>query len=72
MPDCKDQTAAPKHLGKMLRVTQVRSAIGGTRRQRESLKGLGLARIGASVIVPDNPATRGLIRRVEHLLAVEE
>jgi ribosomal protein L30 len=72
MPDRKSRANAPKHLGKMLRVTQKRSAIGGTRRQRESLRGLGLTRVGASAIVPDNPATRGLIRRVEHLLAVEE
>jgi large subunit ribosomal protein L30 len=57
---------------KMVKVTQVRSAIGTTRRQRESLKGLGLTRVGASVIVQDHPATRGLIRRVQHLVAIEE
>jgi len=61
-----------KDMGKMVRVTQVKSAIGGTRRQRESLKGLGLRRIGSSAIVQDNAATRGLIDRVQHLLAVEE
>ncbi|MGH7893252.1 MAG: 50S ribosomal protein L30 [Candidatus Binatia bacterium] len=72
MHDRKQRAGTPKHLDKMLRVTQVRSAIGGTRRQRESLKGLGLKRVGASAIVQDNPATRGLIRRVQHLLAVEE
>jgi large subunit ribosomal protein L30 len=66
------KTTTGKSLGKMLRVTQVRSAIGGTRRQRESLRGLGLARIGASAIVQDNAATRGLILRVRHLLALEE
>ncbi len=65
-------TTTSKTMGKMLRVTQVRSAIGGTRRQRESLKGLGLRRIGASAIVRDNAATRGLINSVQHLLAVEE
>jgi ribosomal protein L30 len=72
MPDHKDKTGTPKALGKMLRVTQVRSAIGGTRRQRESLRGLGLKRIGASTIVRDTPATRGLIQRVQHLVALEE
>jgi large subunit ribosomal protein L30 len=55
----------------MLKVTQVRGAIGCTRRQRESLKGLGLRRIGASVVVQDNPASRGLIRTVAHLVTVE-
>jgi len=72
MPERTTRTATPKALAKMLRVTQVRSAIGGTRRQRESLKGLGLSRIGSSAIVQDTPATRGLIRRVEHLLAIED
>jgi large subunit ribosomal protein L30 len=66
------KTTTGKGMGKMLRVTQVRSAIGGTRRQRESLRGLGLKRIGASAIVQDNAATRGLILRVQHLLALEE
>jgi large subunit ribosomal protein L30 len=61
-----------KAMGKMLRVTQVRSAIGGTRRQRESLRGLGLKRIGTSAIVQDNSATRGLINCVRHLVALEE
>ncbi|MBI3769370.1 MAG: 50S ribosomal protein L30 [Deltaproteobacteria bacterium] len=66
------KTTPGKRMGKMLRVTQIRSAIGGTHRQRESLRGLGLKRIGASAIVQDNAATRGLIRRVQHLLALEE
>jgi ribosomal protein L30 len=68
MSDRERQTLA----GKMLKVTQVRSPIGGTRRQRESLRGLGLRRIGASVIVQDTPAARGLIQTVAHLIAVEE
>lgn len=72
MSDRKENTAAPKILGKMLRVTQVRSAIGGTRRQRESLRGLGLLRIGASAIVQDTPSARGLIRTVRHLVTLEE
>ena len=55
---------------KKLKVTQVRSQIGGTRRQRESLRGLGLRRIGASVMVADTPATRGLIEKVAHLIEV--
>ena len=55
---------------KTLKVTQVRSQIGGTRRQRESLRGLGLRRIGTSAVVPDTPATRGLIEKVAHLVEV--
>jgi large subunit ribosomal protein L30 len=56
----------------MLKVTQIRGAIGGTRRQRESLKGLGLRGIRTSAIVQDNPSMRGLIRTVLHLVRVEE
>ena len=72
MADATMSKTTSKGMGKMLRVTQIRSAIGGTVRQRESLRGLGLRRIGASAIVQDNAATRGLIRRVQHLLALEE
>lgn len=66
------KTTTGTAMGKMLRVTQIKSEIGGTRRQRESLRGLGLRGIGGSAIVQDNAATRGLINRVQHLLAVEE
>ena len=59
-------------LNKMLKVTQVKSAIGGTRRQRLSLRGLGLTKIGASVIVQNNPATLGLIGSIAHLVTVED
>jgi large subunit ribosomal protein L30 len=57
---------------KMLKVTQTKGAIGGTRRQRESLKGLGLRRIRTSVIVQDTPSMRGLIQTVAHLVTIEE
>jgi len=55
---------------KTIKVTQVRSEIGGTRRQRESLRGLGLRGIGRSAVVPDTAATRGLIGKVAHLVQV--
>lgn len=57
---------------KKITVKQVRSEIGGTRRQRESLRGLGLRGIGRSVTVPDTAATRGLIDKVAHLVQVGE
>jgi large subunit ribosomal protein L30 len=57
---------------KTIRITQVRSEIGGTRRQRESLRGLGLRGIGRSSTVKDTPATRGLIDKVAHLVQVGE
>ena len=55
-----------------LKVTQTRSTIGGKRNQRESLRTLGLRRIGASVTRPDTPQNRGLNHTVRHLVAVEE
>jgi large subunit ribosomal protein L30 len=56
---------------RMLKVTLVRSPIGGTQRQRQTLLGLGLKRMGRTVIVHDNAPTRGRIRVVAHLVEVE-
>jgi large subunit ribosomal protein L30 len=55
-----------------LSITQTKSGIGGTSRQRETLKTLGLRRIGASVTREDRPEVRGMIRAVAHLVKVEE
>jgi len=55
-----------------LKVTQVKSKIGGTRAQRESLRTLGLHRIGQSATRPDRPEVRGMIHVVRHLVVVEE
>ena len=55
-----------------LKVTQIKSEIGGTRPQRDSLRSLGLKRIGQSVVKPDKPEFRGMIQAVRHLVSVEE
>ncbi|EYT51108.1 50S ribosomal protein L30 [Brachybacterium muris] len=55
-----------------LKVTQVRSEIGGTQSQRSTLRGLGLKRIGDTVVKEDRPEIRGMIRAVTHLVTVEE
>jgi large subunit ribosomal protein L30 len=55
-----------------LRVTQVKSAIGFDRRQRATLRGLGIRRLHASVSLEDSPSVRGMIRAVRHLVKVEE
>jgi large subunit ribosomal protein L30 len=55
-----------------LKVTQTRSDIGGTKSQRESLRSLGLKRIGHTVLKEDRPEIRGMINTVRHLVAVEE
>ncbi|MFC4554395.1 50S ribosomal protein L30 [Georgenia faecalis] len=55
-----------------LKVTQTKSAIGGTHNQRETLRTLGLKRIGGSVVREDRPEVRGMITTVAHLVTVEE
>ncbi|MDO4242536.1 MAG: 50S ribosomal protein L30 [Actinomyces sp.] len=57
---------------RQLKVTQVRSGIGGTHRQRETLKSLGLRKIRQSVVREDTPSVRGMIATVAHLVTVEE
>jgi len=57
---------------KAIRVTWVRSAIGHNQRQRATLRGLGLRRLHQTVELPDEPAVRGMIGKVQHLLRVEE
>jgi large subunit ribosomal protein L30 len=55
-----------------LRVTQVRSVVGTPRRLRETVRALGLLRIRHSVVKEDRPEIRGMIRRVAHLVEVDE
>ncbi len=57
---------------KRIRVRQVRSAIGYDRKQRATLRGLGIRRMNQTVEVEDTPATRGMIGKVTHLVVVEE
>ena len=53
-------------------ITQVRSANGSSRKQRESLKSLGLGKIGRSSERADQPTVRGLIKSVDHLVEVRD
>ena len=55
-----------------LKVRQTRSAIGRKANQRETLRSLGLKRIGDVVVKEDRPEIRGMIATVPHLVAVEE
>lgn len=55
-----------------LKVTQVRSQIGRPEKHRRVLKGLGLRGMNKSVVVDDTPSFRGMIRKVIHLVKVEE
>ena len=55
-----------------LKVTQLRSEIGGKPNQRETLRSLGLKRIGDAVLKEDRPEIRGMVNTVAHLVSVEE
>ena len=55
-----------------LTITQRRSANGASRKQRDTLRTLGLGRIGRSVEREDSPNLRGAIRVVDHLVQVSE
>lgn len=55
-----------------LKVTQIRSAIGRPETQRRTLRGLGLRGPHKVVVVDNTPSFRGMIKKVIHLVAVEE
>jgi large subunit ribosomal protein L30 len=55
-----------------LKVKQVRSGIGRKQNQRETLRSLGLKRIGDVVVKEDRPEIRGMLATVPHLVTVEE
>ena len=55
-----------------LKVRQVKSGIGRKKKQRETLRTLGLKRIGDVVVKEDRPEIRGMIATVPHLIDVEE
>ncbi len=55
-----------------IKVTQTKSKIGGKQNQRDSLRSLGLKRIGDSVVKEDRPEIRGMVNTVRHLVTVEE
>lgn len=58
--------------GKRIRLKQVKSEIGSNRRQRATLRGLGIRRLHKVVEVEDTPALRGMINKVSHLVTVLE
>ena len=54
-----------------LTITQVKSSNGSSAKQHETLKTLGLGKIGRSVERDDHPTVRGLIHSVQHLVKVD-
>jgi large subunit ribosomal protein L30 len=55
-----------------VRVTQVRSEIGQSQRHRGTLRALGLGKIGRTAEHTDGPVLAGMLRKVRHLVRVEE
>jgi large subunit ribosomal protein L30 len=55
-----------------IKITQIRSEIGGTKVQRDTLRSLGLKRIGHSVVKEDRPEIVGMAKAIAHLVTVEE
>ncbi|MDO5671461.1 MAG: 50S ribosomal protein L30 [Actinomycetaceae bacterium] len=59
-------------MAKQLKITQLKSVIGSPEDQRQTMTALGLKKIRQVVTQPDNPATRGMVLKVRHLVKVEE
>ena len=54
-----------------MKVTQVKSKSGANHAQRETLRSLGLRKIGQTVEVKDNEQIRGMVHRVRHLVKID-
>lgn len=57
---------------KMMKVTQIKSSAHRLKKHKLSLKGLGLRKIGHSVVVQDTPDNRGMVNQVYYMVKVEE
>jgi large subunit ribosomal protein L30 len=55
-----------------LRITWIKSSIGYSRRQKGTIRALGLRRLGDMVEQADTPAIRGMLDKVSHLVLVEQ
>ena len=56
----------------MLKITLVKSTIGAVPKPKKTIEALGLSKMHKTVELPDNAATRGMIKQVQHLVKVEE
>jgi large subunit ribosomal protein L30 len=57
---------------KKLKVTLLRSVIGRLPKQRATVRSLGLRKIGSTAVLEANPAVLGMVKKVSHLVSVEE
>ena len=68
MPTEKATAAEPKKL----KITLIKSTIGAVPKNRAIVKSMGFKKLNSFVILPDNAATRGQIRLINHMVKVEE
>lgn len=59
-------------MAKKLKITLIKSAIGAVPKNKKTVEALGLRKMGKTVEMPDNEAIRGMVRKVNHLVKVEE
>jgi large subunit ribosomal protein L30 len=64
--------AAKNAEAKRVKITLVKSTIGFNKKQAKVVEGIGLRRLGHTVELADTPATRGMIHKVRHLVAVDQ
>jgi large subunit ribosomal protein L30 len=62
----------PKTKVKQIAVTQIKSSIGRLKKHKSCLAGLGLRKIGHTVVIEDKPAVRGMVQAVQYMLRVED
>ncbi len=55
-----------------IKITQIRSAIGRVKKQKETIRALGIKKLHHSVVHQDTPQIRGMIEKVKHLVEVQE
>lgn len=63
---------AKKSEPKKLRITLVRSVIGNTEKHKATMRALGLHKINQSVVQEDSATLQGMLRKINHLVKVEE
>jgi len=61
-----------KSKNKNLKITQIKSRIGYKKKAKATLDAMGLRKLNKTVVMPDNSATRGMIKKIEFLINVEE
>jgi len=61
-----------KSKNKELRITQVKSRIGYKKKAKATLDAMGLRKLNQPIKMPNNPATRGMVKKIEFLINVEE